>query len=195
MGAASTTCSRLSSTSSVWRDRRCSVSFDRACSPGALAHAKGRGDGLGNQVRVRHGGQRHKPDPVRERVQRLGRGLQRKPGLPGAPRTGEGNRAVIQERPASREGSQLVLPTDERRRLRRKVVRLLIETLQRRELSWQSRSAELEDALGLEEVSQAVPAQILERIANGQGRGQSTRRIRQQDLLPITGPEHARADD
>ena len=145
VGAASSRCSKLSSRSRSSRPRR-----KPARSSGApIACATSEGTSSGSE-RPASGTQK---TPSRSVPDELGRDLEREAGLPGAagPGDGEQARAVREQRD---ELLELVLPPDERARGDRQVRR--VERPERREVA----VAELVEALGADQVLQAVLAEV-----------------------------------
>jgi hypothetical protein len=67
-----------------------------------------------------------------------------------------------------------------------------VETLERRKIDVELRTAQLVDVLRLQQVAQAMLPEILERVAGRKCRGQGARRMRQEDLFSVPRPKHAR---
>ena len=139
-------------------------------------------------VGVRRGDEVDEVDAVREPVDLVGGGPDRKPCLAGP--TGPGERdetdaGVVQARP---DRPQLGIAADEGGRLRRQVVRPEVEGRERRKLRSQCGMAELEQVLGAAQVLQAVLAQVAQGDARGKLPADERRgRLGQQDLSAVTG--------
>ena len=182
-------CSRLSSTSSVRApvELRCDDVHARARR--VLADADRRGDRARDQRRVRHGGERHEPRPVREAVRDRRRELEGEPRLAGPAGSGEGHEPRGLEQRA--QLVELPLAADERRQLDGQVVRPRVERPDRREVLLQARDDELLDALRLE-VLEAVGAERPEPDAVGERPGREVGRgLGQEDLAAVPGRGHA----
>ncbi len=147
-GAASTTCSKLSSTSSscFWR----SASRERGQrSTGRRPRARrapGRSSTAPGPDRDRRG-QRDEEDAVRKAVQHVGGDLERQARLAGAARPGQRDQAGVRAQQRRPDRLELLLPPDERRRLHRQVVRDRGQRSERREVGRQVRADELVDPL------------------------------------------------
>ena len=108
-------------------------------------------------MRVAKRSERHPPEAVGVRLGRLGRRLDRKPGLSGTARAAQRQEPQVLSLQELHDRCKLELPPDHRRRGHRQV--RPIEALERRELVL----AELEDALGGAEILEAVLSQVAQR--------------------------------
>ena len=170
--------------------------------PGSSRTCEHGGHGAGHQLGVGHRRQLDQPHPVAGAIQRLGRHLQRQPGLadPARPRDRDQPRPARHQRP---QLGQLGGPAHETGGLRRQVVaqRRVVQRAQRAEPLGQARPGHLEDPLSATQVLQAVLAQIPKPDPAGQPAGQQlVRRPGHQDLTTMAdgeqpgGPVHHRTE-
>ena len=93
----------------------------------------------------------------------------------------------------ARVAATSVFATEERGRLRGEVVEMAIEALERWELDDQTGTAQLVDVLRLQQVPQAMRAEIEQVAARRQRRlSHGPGRLGEEDLLAIPGPQQAR---
>ena len=140
-----------------------------------LARAERRADRRANARRIAHRLQRHPPNAVLEIVHDLGGGLHGEPRLPRAARAGQrqqARRGCAEER---EHLAELLLATDERRRLHRQV--RLVERFERRELA----VAELVEPLGRRQVLEPVLAEVAQAV----GARRAPRRLRDEHLAAV----------
>ena len=192
-GAAAVTCSKLSSSSSACFLTQILLERGQERLAGDLPHAERLGDRRDDEVGIGDRGQRDEPDAVRERLDQLRADLQAEPRLAGAARSGQGHDAgalLLQQR--ARRGD-LRFAAEERGRLRGEVVQVAVETLERREVDDQARTAQLVDVLRLQQVPQAMRrrdrgdrSRAAAPIRPGAGR------LGEEDLLAVAGAEEAR---
>jgi hypothetical protein len=112
--------------------------------------------------------QRDEPGAAGEAARLLGRHLEAEAGLARAARADDRDQADVragQERP---DRLDLAVPAEQRVRLGGQVVAGEVERLERREGRLQPRPGELPDRLGIQEVAQAVGAQIDQRVVGRQ---------------------------
>ena len=167
-----------------------------------LADLEHGGHGAGHQFGFGHRRQLDQPHPVAGAIQRLGRHLQRQPGLADPARPGDRD----QPRPARHQRPQLGQlggPAHETGRLRGQVVaqRRVVQRAQRAEPPGQARPGHLEDPLSAAQVLQPVLTQIPKPDPAGQPAGQQlVRRPGHQDLTTMAdgqqpgGPVHHRTE-
>ena len=98
-GAAATTCSRLSSTSSASAVDRRSATDAVERLAGLLRHAQGLGDRRHDQARIADRIERDEPDTVRKVFGGVARRFNRKTGLAGSARPGQGDQPLAFEQP------------------------------------------------------------------------------------------------
>ena len=122
--------------------------------------------------------------PVRMVVHGHGRDLERKPGLAGAARTGQGHKTVVIQ--VAEDRGRLLLAAHERGELGREVVRPRVHGRERRKAVTQARSRELEEPLGLAQVTQAMDAQVDEpEVLREVARCQAAQRFRDEHLAAV----------
>ena len=154
-----------------------------AARPGFGEPDRGR-DSRRDQARLAHGLERDEEHAVRVAIGCVRGDLQGEPGLPGAAGPGQRHEAVGgQELPGFGE---LALPPDERRELRREVVRPGIERGQRREIHPQPVGDDLAERLRLPEVLQPVASETVQRDPAGETRGdERADRVRDDHLAAV----------
>ena len=161
--------------------------------PGRLVDAERLRDLRQDELGIGDRRERHEEDAVREVLDQLGRRLQREPGLPGAARPGQRDRADVGPAQELDHLGDLAVAPDERRRLHGQVRRPVLERAERREPLGQPVEHQLEQALRLGQVLQPVLAEVRERepgVLLGQ---QVVRGVRDQHLPAVPGRADPRA--
>ena len=139
--------------------RRC----DRIAS--GTADLQGLRDGREHQSGILERRKRYPPDAVGEAVGGAGRGLQRQPRLPDPAGTGQGDEPHILAGEQLSNGSERVLPPEERRGRHGQV--RAVEAAERRE----ALLAELEEPHGSREILEAVLAEVHHLVGDVRPRG------------------------
>ena len=183
-GAASATCSKLSSTSRtvLSRSQSASDSATGRVVPSTIPTDDAiRGD---HQHRVADRLERDEEDAIRELVGDAGGQLQRQPRLAGPARPGEGQQAGRGEQAGGL--GQLRVATDEGRQLGRQVVRVGIQRPGRRERRRQAVGVDLDQVDRGQQVAQPEGAQVAQADPVGQARrDQRAGRVRDEDLAAV----------
>ena len=184
IGAAETTCSKLSSTS---RTRPVAQPVgerigDRPAA--AFRHADGAGDPRGDEHRVADRLERDEEDAVREVVRDAGGELERQSRLARAARPGQ-----RQQPGRAQEGrrlGQLGVATDERRQLGRQVVGMGVGRPRRGELGRQPVDDDLDQVDRRQQILEPEGAQVPQRDVGRQVRRQQpARRLGHEDLAAV----------
>ena len=138
---------------------------------GGFANAEGAGDGGGHHRRGRDRRQRDEPDAIGVRLDQIGGHMQGQAGLAGATGSGEREQADTGLFQPAADLRRQRFATDERRQLRRQVMGLPVQTLERREVRGKTGGGELKDMLDFAQVAQPMLAEIdeLEGISAGRG--------------------------
>ena len=159
-----------------------------------LAQTEHPGDRLGDVAAVADRGELRAPHAVGERVELVGRGVQRESRLAAAAGAGERHQPVLAHGLTHRR--DLGVATDEARNLRGQVRRHRAERPQRRELVSEIGVHELPDPLGPPEILQSMQSQIAELgVVRKRVDDEIARRVRDQRLAAVTDRTHARAPD
>jgi hypothetical protein len=136
-------------------------------------------------------GEFHESDPVGMIEHHPARDFQCEPGLSGAARSGQCDEAAVAEQ--GDDLTDLVIPADERGELGRQCVARALERSQLRELPVEIRVADLEDALGLDEIAESVHTEVEEVHVVGEVVAEEfTGRSRDQDLSTVPGAREPR---
>ena len=153
----------------------------------------GANDGSVGALGLALGAQVDEEHAVLEAVDLLRRRLQREPGLAGPTRTGECHQPRVLRVELRAQLAEQRLAPEERRRLRRQVVRPHVESRQRRERVRQARPHQLEEVLGGGEVLQAVRAEVTQvHVVAERPCHEVGDRRGQQDLPTVRRGHHAR---
>ena len=168
-GAAGSTCSKLSSTSSSCLSRRYAASaLERAaCSP-ASRTPSACGDRGSDQRRVaRSAPGRRRRRRRRTRPAASAADLQRQAGLAHAAGAGQRHEARRRFPEQGAQPCELLRTTNQRRRLDWQVGRVAIKALERRKVIGQTGDAELSHPLGFKEVAKPVRSEVNEATPAG----------------------------
>ena len=191
IGAAETTCSKLSSTSSTVLSRSQSASVSATGRAVPSDDADRAGDPGGDQHRVADRLERHEEHAVREVVRDAGGELERQSRLARAARPGQREQPGRAEQ--GRGLGQLGVATDEGRQLRRQVVGMGVGCPRRGELGRQPVDDDLDQVDRRQQVLEAEGAQITQRDAGWQVRRQQpARRVGHEDLAAVGDRRDAR---
>ena len=189
-GAASRTCSKLSSTrSSRFDARNASTAWQQSLSPW-LTHPEDTGDSRQDQRRIGEWREIDEPDTVGEGIERFGGDGQRKPCLASPTRSGQGDESGALALDHRRDMGDLRFAADQRRELHRQIGFQALECSRRREARLESRGEHLPDAFGFQQIAQPVLAEIEQ--GHGGRRGvvdQRSRRVGEHDLAAMRDRE------
>ena len=159
-GAASSTCSKLSSTSRSRLSLQVVLqALDKRLVP-ALPHAQRLRDGRGDQRGVGDGGERHEEDAVLELSRSSAAACSARRVLPVPPGPVRVRRRTSGAQKPPSDVLHLPLAPNERGGLHGQVVRAALERPQGTEIGGQIRRQELKDALGADEILQAMFPEI-----------------------------------
>jgi hypothetical protein len=126
----------------------------------AFLHAERPADRRKDEGRVGNGCQRHEESTVREVVEQVRRSLQRKPSLAGTARPGQRQQPHVRASEQVDDIGQLLLATNQRSRLRRKVRRPVVEGRERGKVVVETLGDKLEDPLCPRQVFQPMRAEV-----------------------------------
>ncbi len=151
-----------------------------------LLDAQPRRHGVDEKCRIAKGGQLDEPNAVDEALELIGGDSERQARLARSARSGQREESIRgQQAPQLLE---LALASDETRELDRQIVGRSIERSQRCEAGREVRDDDLEDALGVGDVLQAVHAEVAQHDAPWQiAESEIGGRLRQQDLPSVAG--------
>ena len=138
-----------------------------------------------NERRIEDRSQRHEEDAAGERLDQLGRDLERETRFSCSTRSRQRDDACIGSTDELTQLLDLSLATEERRRLSRKVRRPVVERSKRRKLREQAVDDQLVETLRLAEILEAMQAQVGEREARPAAVEELARRLRDEHLAAV----------
>ncbi len=141
-------------------------------------------DGGRHLLRLAHRREVHEEHAVFKTVREPGGGLQREPRLARTRGAGQRHDPRLLAEEGLPHGDQIILPADERRRLRLQVVRPAVERLERRDIAREGGVLQPEDGLCRAKVSQPMSPKAAESRARGKhcAACEPRRRVTEQDL-------------